>query len=585
MRLAAALSALILGALAVAAGTVRAQVAPDRVVAWRADLDSLVAGVTAKHPDPFTKVARERFDRRVRGLRDSIPGMDDATVAVRLMQLVASIGDGHSRLGPGRLGGFDRWFPLRLYRFSDGLFVTAIARDQERLLGARVERIGRLSADSAAAAALSVYGVDNAMGAAEGVFYLSSVPVMHALGVTASRDTLGLELRLPGGERATVQLAADSGRASIAWAQWGEMFGPIFPDSAALTTPFGGIAPLAYRTEAADRPLHLRFRSRWRYWLLPQRDMAYFQLNFMLDSDAAPFEPFVREMFRAIDSAGVGRMVVDIRYNGGGDGTMARAIVHELIKRDTSINRPGRLFVLVGRKTFSAGIGLLEAIIDHTSAVLVGEPAGAPLNHFGDPTTSTLPYSGMPLSVSTRYWQFSTSDDRSTMIGIHVPAPFAAEQWFAGQDPALEAIERGEAVPFPLMLGEQGGSAALNRYDRMRARVGSAASWWQPWDHRTMRRMGDSLLTLSRVDDARAAYELNVRHFPCEWRSWDSYGEGSLAAADSGAALTAFRRALALEPDNWNNTRQRQALSILARATPRRVSGDTVQCGSRDGTG
>jgi hypothetical protein len=50
------------------------------------------------------------------------------------------------------------------------------------------------------------------------------------------------------------------------------------------------------------------------------------------------------------------------------------------IKRDTSVNRPGRLFVLVGRKTFSAGIGLVEGIIDHTSAVLVGEPAGAPLD-------------------------------------------------------------------------------------------------------------------------------------------------------------------------------------------------------------
>lgn len=535
---------------------------PDRTTRWRADIDSAVAAILAKHPDPFTRTTREAFEQDARTLRDSVASMDDDRVVVRLMQLVASVGDGHTRLEPGRLGGFHQWFPVRFYRFTDGLFITAIDRQRPELLGARVERIGRLPTDSAAALALTVHGVDNALGAAEGTFYLSSAPVMRVLGIAGPGDSLELGLRLADGTSRLVRIGADSGRASIAWAQWGEMFGPAFPDSAALTTPFGGIAPLAYRTERADRPLHLRHRGRWRYWLLPEQDMAYFQLNFMLDSDAAPFEPFVRRMFRAIDSSKVRRLVIDLRYNGGGDGTMSRVVVHELIKRDTSINQPGRLFVLVGRKTFSAGIVLLDGLLDHTAATLIGEPAGAPLNHFGDPTTSTLPYSGMALNVSTRYWQFSTSDDRSTLVGIHVPAPFSSGEWFGGEDPALAAIAGGDAMPIPQAVATLGGNAARNRYARLQ-QVSGGASWWQPWDHRTMRRMGDSLLAVGRPQDAMAAYELNARHYPCEWRSWDSYGEGSLALADSGAARTAFARALEREPDNWNNRRQREVLRLL----------------------
>jgi tetratricopeptide (TPR) repeat protein len=163
------------------------------------------------------------------------------------------------------------------------------------------------------------------------------------------------------------------------------------------------------------------------------------------------------------------------------------------------------------------------------------------------------------------------------MVGIQVPAPFSSGQWFAGADPALDAIERGEAVALPTIVVERGGAISLTHYERVREQVGGA-TWWQPWDHRTMRRTGDSLLAIGRLEDARAAYQLNASHYPCEWRSWDSYGEGSLAAADSGAARAAFQRALDLEPDNWNNARQREALGALSRVAPPSAPGDSIDC-------
>ena len=53
-----------------------------------------------------------------------------------------------------------------------------------------------------------------------------------------------------------------------------------------------------------------------------------------------------------MDEGGVDRVVVDLRNNGGGDNRRYGPLLEAL--RDPRIDRPGRLFVLIGRLTFSA---------------------------------------------------------------------------------------------------------------------------------------------------------------------------------------------------------------------------------------
>ena len=92
---------------------------------WRADLDYLVETLEVVHPDLYARVDREEFRRCADELAERIPDLDERDVALGMMQLVALIEDGHTQLEPTGLAAFDRWFPVRFYRFTDGIFITA----------------------------------------------------------------------------------------------------------------------------------------------------------------------------------------------------------------------------------------------------------------------------------------------------------------------------------------------------------------------------------------------------------------------------------------------------------------------------
>ena len=97
-----------------------------------------------------------------------------------------------------------------------------------------------------------------------------------------------------------------------------------------------------------------------------------------------------------------------------------------------------RLVVLTGRQTFSAAVMLVAALGDHTDAIFIGEPAGAPLNSYGDPTSISLPSGRLELVVSTLYWQLGHPSNRETTIPVNMCVPNRARDYFAGRDMAWD---------------------------------------------------------------------------------------------------------------------------------------------------
>ena len=104
--------------------------------------------------------------------------------------------------------------------------------------------------------------------------------------------------------------------------------------------------------------------------------LTYLQLNRVADDPDEPLVTFVERLFAAIDAAGSDRLVIDLRGNGGGNTFLTRPLLHRLIGCDR-VNRGGGLFVVIGRRTFSAAQNLATLIGDHTRAVFVGEPTGS----------------------------------------------------------------------------------------------------------------------------------------------------------------------------------------------------------------
>ena len=103
------------------------------------------------------------------------------------------------------------------------------------------------------------------------------------------------------------------------------------------------------------RPPYLRHRE-LPYWFehLADQDLTYFQSNGVTDHPAEPFAQFCDRLFGFITARTPARLVIDMRFNGGGNTFLGQPLLHHLIGCP-AINRRGALYVIIGRLTFYAG--------------------------------------------------------------------------------------------------------------------------------------------------------------------------------------------------------------------------------------
>jgi C-terminal processing protease CtpA/Prc len=145
----------------------------------------------------------------------------------------------------------------------------------------------------------------------------------------------------------------------------------------------------------------------------------------------------VDEVRTTLEGGGVSRVIVDLRHNPGGDNQTYGPLLELL--QDPTVDRPGRLLVIIGRQTFSASANFATELDRLTSAVFVGEPTGGRPNLYGDVRAVELPSSGITVEVSSRYWEMSTPDDDRPWIPPDIPVELTSVDYFAHRDPILDA--------------------------------------------------------------------------------------------------------------------------------------------------
>jgi hypothetical protein len=187
-------------------------------------------------------------------------------------------------------------------------------------------------------------------------------------------------------------------------------------------------------------PLYLR-NSDIPYWFeyLPAEAGVYFQFNGVGDQPLEPIAMFCERLFTFIDNHQVSKLVIDLRWNGGGNTYLAQPLLHRLIGC-TKINRRGCLYVIIGRGTFSAAQNTATAIERETNAIFVGEPSGSRPNFVGETIPFMLPYSKALVNVADLYWQTSWPMDHRPWIAPELYAPPTFETYSQNRDPALEAV-------------------------------------------------------------------------------------------------------------------------------------------------
>lgn len=520
---------------------------------WRADLAQLRDAIVERHFKPFHAISRKDFAAEVLKLREAIPHLFDHAIVVRMAAIVASIGDGHTRLAipeqfPAlsvRLGHAPTQpptapalqfthLPVDFRLFSDGLFVTGTDAAHAPLLGAKVLAVGDMPAGQALQRVDTVVSRDNDQTLRLlGPQRLALPQVLSALGITHDSCTVPLKLALPDGRMRTAELRP----LRTAHPSWRTAVGQ-------LHTP----------------PLWLQHPDR-NYWFryLPNANAVYVQLNKIENAGDEKLAVFMAKTV-ALAGRHNARYILDLRRDSGGHGSLDRAVVLALV-RSPRIDDYGRLYVLIGRRTFSAAETLVDDLEQYSQTIFVGAPTGASPSAYGDPVRVRLHHSGLTLRVATIFWHSWLADDTRTATPPTLAVPLASADYFSGRDPVLQkalayrppqtTIARVRA----LLTGPGVNSAAifLLKYetDPRTASVDLSGG---------LAHLGAELRGGGDLKNSRYALVLGTFFYPDDSELYAQLGVTLQKAHKTNAARKALRKALRLNPQNKLATKALRAL-------------------------
>jgi tetratricopeptide (TPR) repeat protein len=397
----------------------------SRTEGWRYDLGLLARELKRLRYQPFKSISEPDFDAAVKEIHDSVPRLTDMQIIVEMMKLVARVRDGHTVIyGISERPEFHRNLPLELTYFEEGLFITAADEKHDDLLGAQILKFGEHTTEQVLQGLDPLIGRDNEMAPkVMGPVRMMNLPLLQGLGLISDPGQVLLTIRDRQGTIRTVPLEADS--EIPARRLWDGL--PAGWKSFSQTLP--GPLPLYLKNRYAD------------YWFeyLPEFRTVFFQFNHVRNNEQEPLAAFCDRLIKFINENNVDRLVIDMRWNNGGDTTIVQPLIHDLIRCD-KINQRGKLFVIIGRKTFSAAQNTATFIERNTHAIFVGEPTGSSPNFIGEDNAFELPYSKLRVSVSDFYWESSWPDDHRPWIAPLLYAPPAFEAYRSNRDPAMEAI-------------------------------------------------------------------------------------------------------------------------------------------------
>lgn len=404
----------------------------DRDDGWDFDVEFFVQEPKRRAVEPWGLIEVEAFDSAVDWLEDAIPSLSDAQILLQLDRLLLPLRDGHAYVCPApERSDLLAALPLAFYRFAEGFFVTAANAQHAGLAGMEVVAIDGKPIEQVDEAITSTICRDNEQWPLEIVpFRLRETAFLHALEIAAAPDRVVLTVLDDNDvqQEHTVMATSEFPAAPL---------GRNFPFPADWVSPLDDLPEL---------PLYLRdLRTPFWFEPLPALDAVYLQINQVRDGDDETLAAFTERFFALLDETGPQRLILDLRLNKGGNTTLEWPFLHRLIAHP--LNARGRLFVVIGRRTFSAAQNFGTYLDFHTEAIFVGEPTGSAPTFIGESVEFALPWSKTRVNISDLRWQSGWPQDRRPWIppDIYTRPTFAA--WRAGRDAALEAIEREIAEP------------------------------------------------------------------------------------------------------------------------------------------
>lgn len=517
---------------------------------WQADLRFLQQTVHKDYPFLFKKTTAKDFDAAVEELHQAIPQLQPHEILAGFARIVSSFQYGHTDISWRQSPVKYHIVPLNLYWFSDGVYVEGARKDHAAALGAKVVAVEGLTVEKALAAVRPLVPAENDQYfKAYGLDMLLVPEALHAQKVTKTLQS-----------SITLKLERD-----------GKTFEKTFPAVEVFRLPrrYGFITPgddWASVRDAAQTPHYLKNLDKIYYYeYLPESKTVYVRHSQIQDDPSEAIPAFYEKVFDFIEKNDVERLVLDVRLNGGGNNYKNKPIVTGVVR--SKINEPGKFFVIIGRRTFSACQNLVNELSNYTNAVFVGEPTAENVNFYGDNRRVELPKTKIPVFLSFAWWQDKPQWENADWLAPHLAVDMSFDDYRSNRDPVLDAALQFSGDDFVLdPMGHLTNLFMAGEIDKLKTEAMRLVK--DPRYHFVnfegeINQAGYNLLGQNRTKEAVFVFQLNAELFPNSANAWDSLAESHWRAGEKDKAVEYYNKAIKMDPDGATGDNARQMLKRM----------------------
>lgn len=513
---------------------------------WQDDLRYLQSTIHTKYSNLFYNVTPHQFDSTIEKTIKEIPSMEDYQFQVAVGKIMAMFRIGHTQAGylfqPFHTSTGEKLFPsipIEFYMFSDGFFILSAASKFQDIVGAKVLQIGDYPTKEALDKLRPFVNYENEQGfIASAPFYLRFPKLVYSAGISGNQDRLKLKYEK---NNQVKEILIDPDQSPIVFKATGLEVIPGWLDVSDLSKN-----PIPLWKQNGDK-----YRNRV---YLPGTKTYYIRHSVTLNDKDQTLVNFFDQAYDFVEKNDVEKLVLDVRMNGGGNNQLIKPIITGIIQLK-KINKKGKFFCIIGRRTFSACQNLVNELERYTEVIFVGEPTSENVNFYGDTKTETLPNSKIQVYCSWLWWQNSDPRDFRKFTAPQLAADMSFSDYSNNIDPAMQVIENYNArMPFiesikELELSNKQQEAILFAQNFIKDPINK---YFISRIEGEINALGYSILNERKAEAARNIFELNTILFPGSGNTYDSLGECCLILGLKEEGINNYRKALLVEPNYAN---------------------------------
>lgn len=377
------------------------------------DLDLFTSTLEENHKNLYANISKEEFQAEVEQVRAELPGMSEGQFYYSLRRLLSLVGDAHTSLGfTDSNYRHLTALPFAVMYFEDGWHLMMLEEQNQQYLGYRLLAIDGTPIDEVYAKAKTIMSYENESWTRQQfsntINFLDALKYLGIVGEDADSITL------------TIQKGEGSPEETLPLKGMNEE--EIF-------------AAAILQVERRETPATA---ARGYYRTLDLGDGAFFlQYNTCQEAEDLPMAEFVELTSDALCAGQYTKVILDLRYNTGGDSRIFEPMIEKL--GELKEQQGFQVYVLIGRNTFSSAIINSIQAQEALDAVLVGEQTGGSVNGYGELQSFQLKNTPIQVYYSTKYFELIPGYDKDSLYPDQPVAQTYAD-YVAGVDPEVQAV-------------------------------------------------------------------------------------------------------------------------------------------------